>query len=204
MGRFDSRRWWTVLPLIPFTTPHNRGFRISAFCGELQKAEFERNVIRKRTLAGQRKLLELYDYHACAGDERAALSARADQVVRISAKPIYVFQALVQYLETHRVVAPGYSILQDVVSRALGKERGRLTSLLDTRLDEGTRKALDRLYLERDGGYGVTPLKQDPKDFSRSEMRREMARCRSAGASGFFHLGETLWTLPYPSGEDKQ
>ena len=52
MGRFDSRRWWTVLPLIPFTTPHNRGLRISAFCGELQKAEFERNVIRKRTLAG--------------------------------------------------------------------------------------------------------------------------------------------------------
>ena len=33
-------------------TPHNRGFRISAFCGELQKSEFERNVIRKRTLAG--------------------------------------------------------------------------------------------------------------------------------------------------------
>ena len=52
MGRFDSRRWWTVLPLIPFTTPHNSGFRISAFCGELQKPEFERNVIRKRTLAG--------------------------------------------------------------------------------------------------------------------------------------------------------
>ena len=52
VGRFDSRRWWTVLPLIPFTTPHNRGLRISAFCGELQKAEFEGNVIRKRTLAG--------------------------------------------------------------------------------------------------------------------------------------------------------
>ena len=84
-------------------------------------------------------------------------------MVRISAKPIYVFQALVQYLETHRVVAPGYSFLQDIVSRALDKERGQLTSLLDTRLDEPTRKALDRLYLERDGGYGVTPLKQDPK-----------------------------------------
>jgi hypothetical protein len=136
-------------------------------------------IVKQTRYAQQRKLLELYDYHACAGDERAALSARADQVVRISAKPIYVFQALVQYLETHRVVAPGYSFLQDVVSRALGKERGRLTSLLDTRLDEATRKALDRLYLERDGGYGVTPLKQDPKDFSRSEMRCEMARCRS-------------------------
>ena len=52
MGRFDSRRWWTVLALIPFTTPHNRALRISAFFGELQKAEFEGNVIRKRMLAG--------------------------------------------------------------------------------------------------------------------------------------------------------
>ena len=25
MGRFDSRRWWTVLPLIPFTNAPNRG-----------------------------------------------------------------------------------------------------------------------------------------------------------------------------------
>src|SRR5208283_2941134 len=33
VGRFDSRRWWTVLPLIPFTTPPNRGLRTSAFCG---------------------------------------------------------------------------------------------------------------------------------------------------------------------------
>jgi len=52
VGRFDSRRWWTVLTLIPFTTPPNRGLRTSAFCGELQKAEFERNVICKRTLTG--------------------------------------------------------------------------------------------------------------------------------------------------------
>jgi len=135
-------------------------------------------VFKQTRHTQQRKLLELYDYRACVGAARAALVAKADQVVRISAKPIFVFQALVQYLATHRVVAPGYSFLQDVVGRALGKERGRLTSLLDDRLDETTRKMLDRLYLERDAGYAVTPLKQDPKDFSRRELRREMARGR--------------------------
>ena len=50
-------------------------------------------IVKQTRYAQQRKLLELYDYHACAGDERAALGAKADQVVRISAKPIYVFQA---------------------------------------------------------------------------------------------------------------
>ena len=47
VGWFDSRRWWTILCLIPFTTT-----TVFAFCAELQKAEFERNVIRKHTLAG--------------------------------------------------------------------------------------------------------------------------------------------------------
>src|SRR4029077_6484193 len=98
-------------------------------------AALKSTIVKQTRHAQQRKLLELY-----AGAERAALGAKADQVVRISVKPIYVFQALVQYLETHRVVAPGYSFLKEFGSRALGKERGRLTRLLDTRLDEATRK----------------------------------------------------------------
>jgi len=45
-------------------------------------------IVKQTRHTQQRKLLELYDYHACAGAERAALGAKADQVVRISAKPI--------------------------------------------------------------------------------------------------------------------
>ena len=93
MGRFDSRRWWTVLPLIPFTTPHNRGFRISAFCGELQKAEFERNVIRKRTLAG----LKAARARGRVGGRPEKLSVRDKQQIRAAA-----LQELVNLLEAAR------------------------------------------------------------------------------------------------------
>jgi len=47
-------------------------------------------IVKQTRHAQQRKLLELYDYRACTGAERAALGAKADQVVRISAEPIYV------------------------------------------------------------------------------------------------------------------
>ena len=90
MGRFDSRRWWTVLPLIPFTPPHNRGFRISAFCGELQKPEFERNVIRKRTLAG----LKAARARGRVGGRPEKLSVRDKQQIRAAA-----LQELVNLLE---------------------------------------------------------------------------------------------------------
>jgi hypothetical protein len=42
---------------------------------------------------------------------------------------------LLHYLETHRVVVPGYSFLQDVVSQVLADERRRLTTILERTLD---------------------------------------------------------------------
>jgi DNA invertase Pin-like site-specific DNA recombinase len=84
VGRFDLilGAGWTVLPLIPFTTPHNRGLRISAFCGELQKAEFEGNVIRKRTLAG----LKAARARGRVGGRPEKLSVRDKQQIRAAAQ----------------------------------------------------------------------------------------------------------------------
>jgi TnpA family transposase len=127
----------------------------------------------------QRKILELYGYRACNGEARAALMEKAGQLVRISAKPIFLFRNLLQYLESHRIVVPGYSFLQDTVSQTLADERARLTAILEERLDPATLKALDALYLVRDGMYAVTPLKRDPKDFSLREIKHEIARSQS-------------------------
>jgi TnpA family transposase len=129
--------------------------------------------------AQQRKILDLYGYRACNAKERAALMEKAGQVVRISAKPIFLFRNLLQHLESRRIVVPGYSFLQDWVSQALASERARLTAVLEGQLDKATVKALDALYVERDGMYAITPLKHDPKDFSLGETKREIARSQS-------------------------
>ena len=50
---------------------------------------------------------------------RACSAGCESRSARISDKPIYVFQVLVQYLETHRVVAPGYSFLQDLLANCI-------------------------------------------------------------------------------------
>jgi TnpA family transposase len=127
----------------------------------------------------QRKILDLYGYQTCTAEVRATLIERAGQVVRISAKPIFLFRNLLQYLESRHIVAPGYSFMQDVVSQALADERARLTAIVEGRLDENTLKMLEALYIERDGMFAITPLKHDPKDFSLGEMKREIARIQS-------------------------
>ena len=104
---------------------------------------------------------------------------KARHVVKISAKPIYIFQTLIYYLETQRIVTPGYSYLQDVVSQALADERERIAEIIKRSLDDKTRTALDDLYVNRDGIYAITALKHEPKDFSLKEMKSEIARGRS-------------------------
>jgi len=107
---------------------------------------------------------------------------KAFHVVKISAKPIYLFQILIHYLETQRIVVPGYSFIQDIVSQTLATERQRITEIIARSLDEKTRTVLDDLYVSRTGLYGITALKHEPKDFSLKEMKAEISRCRSLTA----------------------
>lgn len=142
-------------------------------------AELAASNLKQTRHMQQKKILSLYGYHACTGKERSALMEKASQVVRISAKPVFLFRYLLQYLESRRIVVPGYSFLQDVVSQALAAERNRLNALLEGRLNKATVMALDALYVERNGVYAATALKHDPKDFSLRETKREIARSRS-------------------------
>jgi hypothetical protein len=48
----------------------------------------------------------------------------------ICAKPIYVFRELIHYLADQRMVAPGYSIMEDTVGGALVDEQRRLASIV--------------------------------------------------------------------------
>jgi len=136
-------------------------------------------VLRQTRHAQQQKILALYGYHTCNAVERTGLVEKACYIVKISAKPIYMFQALIHYLDAERIVVPGYSFLQDIVSQALATERQRITEIIEDSIDEKTRKALDDLYVSRNGIYGITALKHEPRDFSLKEMKAEIARCRS-------------------------
>jgi hypothetical protein len=133
-------------------------------------------VLRQTKHSQQQKILELYGYRACNAAERAYLVEKACHVVKISAKPIYLLQTLIYYLETQRIVTPGYSFLQDVVSQAMAQERERISEIIKSSLDDKTRIALDDLYVSRDGIYAITSLKHEPKDFSLKEMKSETAR----------------------------
>ena len=147
-------------------------------------------VAKQSRTMQQQRILGLYGYRTCDAAERESLIKKADQVVRISAKPIYLFQALIHYLETRRIVAPGYSFLQEIISQTMATERQRLTAILERALDQEAKTALRSLYTERESLYAITTLKHEPKDFSAKEMRNEIAR--SAAIADLYRVGSSL------------
>ena len=86
-------------------------------------------------LQQQRMILKLAGYRAWSSKEHAALKERARRVAAVCGKPMYVFRELLHWLADQRIVAPGYSTMQDAVGEALAHEQRRLAAILDQHVD---------------------------------------------------------------------
>ena len=85
-------------------------------------------IAKGTRLKQQRLILELCNYRAWNTEEQKKLAARSRQAATVSGKPIYIFRELTHYLLENRIVAPGYSLMQDTVGGALAYEQRRLAS----------------------------------------------------------------------------
>lgn len=133
----------------------------------------------------QRLILELCHYGTCNNEARQALIARAEQSARVCGKPIYIFRELMHDLEAKRLVAPGYTVMQNIVGQAITAEQKRLSTMMQSHLKATDIHALNQLLEEDLGFYEITQLKREPRDFSLGEIKREI------------HRGEQIQTL-YP------
>jgi len=147
--------------------------------------------LTKHTLLRQHHLiLHLFGYRICAARERTQLAQRASQAARLGSKPVYVFREVLQSLTEQRLVAPGYTVLQDIVGAALTAEQTRLEVVLRRRLEPVECATLDRLLSAASGLHPLTQLKRDPKDFSLGDMRHEIER--ATDLRPLAHLAERL------------
>ena len=91
----------------------------------------DRRPLNKRTRLEQHHLiLALCNYRHCDAPARQHLAAKARHAATVSAKPVYIFRELLHHLDEHRIVAPSYSFLQELVSKALTAEQHRVTTIV--------------------------------------------------------------------------
>ena len=133
-------------------------------------------ISKPTRLAQQLQILQLFDYQTCSQAWREKLQEKAESLVTIYTKPIYLFKELLTYLEYYRIVVPGYSIMQLVVGRAMTGERNRLEKAVLEGIPESERIQLDSLLTAEESLYQLTLLKHEPKDFSYQEVQKEVEK----------------------------
>jgi TnpA family transposase len=151
----------------------------------------DRRPLNKRTRLKQHRLiLALCNYRHCDAPARQHLAAKARHAATVSAKPVYIFRELLHHLDEHRIVAPSYSFLQELVSKALTAEQHRVTTIVRRALTVADTEALEYLLEEGAGLYALTQLKREPKDFSAGAMKHE--RQRGEQLQGLYRLAQQV------------
>ncbi|MGO9688005.1 MAG: Tn3 family transposase, partial [Syntrophobacteraceae bacterium] len=124
----------------------------------------------------QRLILKVFSYRSCDAEERLQLETRGRKAATVCGKPIYIFREMMHHLSEKRIMAPGYSFMQETVGKALTYEQNRLTSIMRDNLKQCDIDALKELLADSPGLYEITQLKHEPKDFSAGEIKREILR----------------------------
>ena len=130
-------------------------------------------IVSKPTrLAQQDEILRLLDYQLCSQEWKRKLEEKANGLVVVYTKPVYLFKELITFLEYHRVVLPGYTYLQETIGRVITGERNRLEKAVVDGIPEADRVQLDTLLTAEESLYQLTLLKHEPKDFSHQEVQK--------------------------------
>ena len=91
--------------------------------------------------------------------EKATLLARTDVTAR------FLLSELMVFLNGKRIVRPGYTTLQTLISDALTAERQRLEQRVDVALDDAACAALQKLLVREDTLSELASIQQDAKNF---------------------------------------
>lgn len=138
---------------------------------------FEPQAITRHEHYTQRTLIAaLFGYRLWSAEFIPQLAQQAAQIVRRDVTPGFIVAELITWLNEHKLVRPGYTTLQTLISEALSAERRRLGELLDKVLDGAAKDTLAQLIVRDDTLSELAVLKQDAKDFGWRQMARERAK----------------------------
>jgi hypothetical protein len=134
------------------------------------------NIAKITRLKQQNLIMDIWQYRLCDETERQQLRLKAQQLAQISSRPVYIFRELMAYLTRQCLVAPAYTVLQDMIGDVLLREKERLIAIAESHLTDEQIAALNSLLANPRGLYEITRLKREPKDFSNKEITREVKR----------------------------
>ena len=124
----------------------------------------------------QKLILRRFNQRIATKGDKSKLRQYGKKLAKRHVYPRFIFDELLSYCQQNGIIRPFYSTLQDMVSDSLKVERKRMMNKMSSLLTPKIRGALDDLLKSDDTFYRLTLLKKDPKDFSTSEMKKEVSK----------------------------
>jgi TnpA family transposase len=121
----------------------------------------------------QAEISRLFGYKTWSTQFLEVLTHQARQCVKIDIAPNFIAKELLGFLQNKKIIRPGYTTLQTIVSSALIEERQRLKLCLQSHLTESDKQALQQLLVGENTLSELASLKQDAANFSFAIMQTE-------------------------------
>lgn len=119
------------------------------------------------------KICALYGYRPWSSTLCSQVEQQAAHIVHRDVTPGFVATELIIWLNEQKIIRPGYTTLQELVSSALSDERLRLGRILMERLDDAAIDGLNMLIERDDTLSQLAILRQDARNFGWRQMAHE-------------------------------
>lgn len=104
---------------------------------------------------------------------KSMLATELESIIKRDTSTSFILVEILSFLRLKKIIRPGYTTLQDLISEALNKERQRLGESLITKISPEIQEQLDVLLLTDNMISELATLKQDAKDFKYRIMQAE-------------------------------
>ena len=121
----------------------------------------------------RQEISHLFGYRLWSQEHLTQLNNRAKLIVTLDVTPCFIARELLNFLQNEKIVRPGYTTLQTIVSQALVQERHRLKVCLQNHLTKSHREILKQLLKNENTISELAALRQDAKNFGSTMMRLE-------------------------------
>jgi TnpA family transposase len=121
----------------------------------------------------KREILKLFNYRNWRQQEKNGLIADMSKAAQRDIDPAFLLGEMLAYFKNYKIVRPGYTTLQTLMSQVLEKERKRLNEIISPLIDEPTAIGLQNLLIREQTLSELAAIKQDARNFKYQAMRAE-------------------------------
>ncbi len=144
----------------------------------------------KEYYAQRKEITALFGYRLWLDEDLPRLLNKASLLAKMDVTPAFLLSELMAFLIGQRIVRPGYTTLQTVISDALSGERQRLEQRVEGALDDAARTALQKLLVRENTLSELAAIQQDAKNFGHKMMVAE--RQKRATLAPFYAIAKAL------------